>query len=63
MRAPCAITNNDSEWDYRLLGALSHKMGVAATHPAKCEQEGWQQHTLVIMSKAMRVAATHPKSE
>jgi len=46
-----------------LLGAPYHKMGVAATHPTKCEEEGWQGHTLAIISNAIRVAATHPKSE
>ena len=33
-----------SKWD------SEHKMRVAATHPAKCEQEGWQRHTLAIMT-------------
>ena len=43
--------------------SIKWRGGGAATHPATCKQEGWQQHTLVIMSNAMRVAATHPKSE
>jgi len=33
-------------------------MGAAASHPTKCEEEGWQRHTLTIISDAIRVAAT-----